>query len=57
MKELNDVNTVLMIVLCTIIGFIIGSAWGQFKTKQMLRELLDRLISSMKASIGKEEGQ
>ena len=45
---MNDVNVVLMMVLCTMIGFTMGNVYGQNKIKSLIQDLITRMINGLK---------
>lgn len=45
---MNTVNTVLMMVLCAIIGFSIGNAWGRYAMKQAFMSLVEEILNGLK---------
>lgn len=45
---MNTVNTVLMMVLCAIIGFAIGNAWGRYAMKQAFMNLVEQILDGLK---------
>ena len=45
---MSTVNIVLMIVLSAIIGFAMGSAYGQAKMKLIFNQMLDKLTLHLK---------
>ena len=52
---MNTVNIVLMMVLCTIIGFTIGNAWGRTAMKKAFMNLLDEITKEIKVRQEKTE--
>lgn len=50
---MDTVNLVLMMVLCAMIGFAIGNAWGKATMKHMFSELLNKLTEGLKLAAGK----
>jgi len=50
---MNEVNTVLMMILCAMIGFAIGNVYGQNKIKMLIQDLLTRMTNGLKSSDAK----
>lgn len=50
---MNTVNLVLTIVLSSILGFLIGSAYGQAKMKVIFTDMIDKMTNGLKSLNGK----
>ena len=54
---MTTMNTVLMMILCAMIGFAIGNAWGQIKIKRLFSTLIEQLTNGLKASLKEAENK
>lgn len=52
---MDNVNQILMMVLCVMIGFGIGNAWGKATMKHLFSELLNKLTEGLKLAAGKPD--
>lgn len=52
---MEPVNQILMMVLCTMIGFGIGNAWGKATMKHLFSELLNKLTEGLKLAANKPD--
>lgn len=47
---MNEVNTILMMILCAMIGFAIGNVYGQNKIKMLIQDLITRMMNGIKSA-------
>ena len=50
---MNTINLILMLALCTMIGFGIGNAWGKETMKRTFNEVIKQLTNGMTAAVEK----
>ena len=54
---MNQVNVILMMILCTMIGFAIGNVYGQNKIKMLIQDLITKMGNALKTEAAKKTDQ
>lgn len=54
---MNQVNTILMMILCVMIGFAIGNVYGQNKIKMLIQDLITKMGNALKTEAAKKTDQ